>query len=743
MMPTALARLLLALVHAALGSFLFALVPAPAAAQVTGRGSEFWACWPRSHLSLETSAELVIMADVATTAEVDGAFVAGPAPVAPGAPWIVGIPDTLRIGSERVAVPSGFRVRSLDPTRPLVVTLRVPRQSEASDDTARLLPVEELGTSYLVTSYRATLPGEPSFYVVVATEDATSVDMRGGCAAASESVVLDRGEAWQSFCDWRDFSGDVSGAEITSDKPVAVFAGASDAFVPRNYLSGDFIVEQSAPVSSWGQEFLVTPLPKGPGAVPGAHDVVRVMPSDAGTLLVDDGSGQVPFALAGPGIPLDLSPVGALHIQADVPVDVHQYATGVEMTDLGDPFMAQVPALSHWGIGARAWIPAYYSLGNYLSLVTSTAAVASVRVDGVPVASWTPLPGGSHSWALVDAGTLPGERVVSCDEPVSVLVHGYNAEYLPEPGLGRTPGSHGTPAAHAAPPCILVPVLDVPATSCAGSTVPLREAGSSAAGCAEMEYRWLENGVEIPGCGFGPAGACDVLFRSEAVYSLVARCVGNPSCTATASQRVIEQPPPPVVIAPNPVETCAGIPVRLTAGSGFLLYSWTSVPPDPGVTPRTSALPEIDVSPEVPTTYTLAAFDIRGCVAIDSIDVAVVPDPLPPALGDSVRAQRQGNDVIIGWDDLLDPWPAYEVVMLECPSRRWRVTCPLRPPDPANIQAAPLAGPPVPQGVFQLVHANALDRGDLLFYKVRATSVCARRPGPTCNPWPQQVPPCP
>lgn len=719
------------------------LAPLSAArAQVTGRGTEFWACWPRSHLSLETSAEIIVMSDAPTTAEVDGAFVAGPAPVAPGSPWIVAIPETLRIGADRVPVPSGFRVRSLDPARSLTVTLRVPRQAEASDDTARLLPVTELGTQYLVSSFQASLPGEPSLLAVVATEDGTNVSVTLPCTGPV-NATLNRGEAWQLFCDWRAVPPDVTGAEVAADRPVAVFAGASDAFVPADWLSGDFILEQATPLASWGSEHVVAPLPKGPRAVPGAHDVVRVIASAAGTLEVNDGSGPQLVALAGPGSFVDIRQAGPLHLRADVAVDVHQFATGVEMTDLGDPFMTQVPALSHWGTGARAYIPAYYSLGNYVTLMTASAATASARLDGAAVIGWQPMPDGVHSWAMVDVGTLPGERVVACDAPIGVIAHGYNAEYLPEPGLGRTPGSHGTPAAHATPPCVVVAVTDAPATSCAGATLRLREGGSTATSCSGLEYRWLQDGVEIPGCGWGASASCDVLFRDEALYTLEARCLDDPACVGAASQRVANQPPPPVSITPDPVETCAGVPVLLEGSVGFVIYAWTSNPPDPGVTPSSSALPTLRATPEVDTTYTLAALDVRGCVSADTVRVTVTPDPLPPALGASVRVTKSGNDAIIAWEDLTEPWRSYETVVLECSSRDWRVACPGSPPHPVNIQAAPLAAPAVAPGVERLIHAGALDRGDLLFYKVRATSLCAGRPGPTCNPWPRQVPACP
>lgn len=716
----------------------------PAGAQVTGRGTEFWACWPRSHLSLETSAEVIVMSDAPTTAQIDGAFSAGPSPVAPGAPWIVPLPQSLRMAASRTILPTGFRVRSLDPTRPLVVTLRVPVQAEASDDTARLLPVAELGTRYIVTSYPASLPGEPSLYAVVATEDATQVVASVPCLGISDTVVLDRGEAWQVSCDWRSVPNDVTGAVVTSDRPVAVFGGNSDAYVPTNYLSGDFVVEQLAPVASWGTEFYVTPLPKGPAAVPGAHDVLRITPSAAGTAMVDDGAGAVAVTLQGAGVPSDVVVTAPLRVTTDVPCELFQFASGIEMTDLGDPFMAEVPAVSHWGTGARAWIPAYYSLGNHLMLTTDLASTASARIDGAPVSGWSTLPGGTHASVTVAVGTLPGERVVSCDAPIGVLAFGYNDAYLPDPGLGRTPGSHGTPAAHAVPPCAIAPQVSAPSTSCLGATVRLSDGGTTATNCGSFEYRFLENGVEISGCGFSSATQCDAQFRGDTTYALEVRCATDPACGAVATQRVVDQPAPPVSIVPNPATACAGSPLDLLANDGFVIYAWASDVPDPGVTPRASSLPGITVTPDVDTRYTVTAFDVRGCASTSSVQVTVTPDPLPRAVGDTLRVTRSGAlDTDVTWQDVPDPARDYEVVVLDCASRDWRNGCAGRSPDPTTMQNAPLAGPPVAVGTQALVHAGAVSRGDLLFYLVRATSPCAGLDGPTCNPWPMQLPPCP
>ncbi len=743
-LQTLLRRRLAPVARAVAGLLFLATLAADARSQVTGRGAEFWACWPRTHLSLETSAELIVMSDSPVDVSVDGAFAAGPRRVSPGVPWIVPIPSTLRLAAERTVLNGGFRVVSSDPLIPLNVTLRVPRQAEASDDTARLLPVSELGTRYLINAYQSSLPNEPSLYAVIATEDGTTVRAGRPCGAGPDVTVLNRGQVWQVFCGWRDVPNDVTGAEITSDRPVAVLAGNSDAWVPTTHLSGDFIVEQMAPVVSWGRDFYVVPSPLGPRAVPGAHDIVRVLASGPGTVVFDDGGLRVPFAVAGAGAFFDAPVSSPVRITADVDVDVQQFATGVEMSDMGDPFMASVPAVTHWGPGARAYIPAYYTLGNFLTIMTESAATGSVRLDGAPVTGWRPLPGGTHEFAMVDAGALAGERVVACDAPVHVLAHGYNDTYLPDPALGRAPGSHGTPAAHARPPCAVVASLNVPATSCLGATVRLRESGSTAAGCGALEFRWLENGTPIAACDFSPTGACDVTFRGDATYILEARCVAEPTCIGTVSQRVVNQPAPPVAIVPDPAVTCAGQPLALEASAGFVLYAWTSDVPDPGVTPRSSALAGITVTPDVDTIYTVTAFDVRGCASVGRVTVTTLPDLMPPAIDASVRVTKPNPpDVLVTWRDLIDPWPAYEVVCLECASRDWRNGCAGRAPDPVTIQAAPLIAPGVLPGVEAQVHANAFSRGDLLFYKARAVTSCRLLPGPTCNPWPMQIPPCP
>jgi hypothetical protein len=719
---------------------LMTLVAAGASAGVTGRGTEFWACWPRSHLSLETSAELIVMADDPTTVEVDGAFAFGPAAVGPGRPVVIPLPDTLRVSAERLVVPAGFRIRTLDPLRPIIVTLRVPRLAEASDDTARLLPIEELGTRYVAMSYEASLPGEPSLYAIVATQDGTTVDAAVPCRAATDTVLLDAGDVYQVTCQWQDAPNDVSGAVITADKPIAVLAGNSDAFVPAGYLSGDFVLEALPPSASWGTHFFVVPSLVGPAAVD-PHDVVRLV-SDGATCDVDDGTGLLNLALP-PRIPRSIDVRLPTEITCTAPVSAWQFATGYEVNDMGDPFQAEIPALENWGLGARAYLPPNYSLGNFLTIVTDVADTQTIQLDGVNVPAWTSFPSGTHAWSTVAMGSGGGEHLITGAGPLTVLAHGYNAEYLGDPGLGRTPGSHATPAALAAPSCIVAPTIASGTSSCTGAVLDLRAGATSGVGCAQLEYRWLRNGVEIPGCGFSANPDCTTTFQGDANYALEVRCATNPDCTGLTAQVLYEEPAPPVVIVPDDALICPDSPLVLDASLGFRSYAWTSDVPDQGVTPVISSLNAITVTPSQDTTYSVLATDIRGCTSTASVTIRTVADPIPPALGKTVRVSKAGGpDLRIRWQDLVGfDVSGYETVVLECSSRDHWTACPLLPPNPTNVDRAPVVGFVAP-GVQEIIHRGAFDLGDLLCYRVRALSPCGRR-GPTCNPWPMQVPPCP
>jgi hypothetical protein len=57
-----------------------------------------------------------------------------------------------------------------------------------------------------------------------------------------------------------DGAGSLSGARVTSDQPVAVFAGHDCTTVPAERSACDHLEEQLPPVEAWGREAIVAPL---------------------------------------------------------------------------------------------------------------------------------------------------------------------------------------------------------------------------------------------------------------------------------------------------------------------------------------------------------------------------------------------------------------------------------------------------------------------------------------------------
>jgi len=146
-------------------------------------------------------------------------------------------------------------------------------------------------------------------------------------------------------------------------------------------------------------------------------------------------------------------------------------------------------------------------------------------------------------------------------------------------------------------------------------------------------------------------------------------------------------------------------------------------------------------TPDADTVYDVVAIDMRGCGSLDSLRVATLPDPIPPPLTAVLRAARAGaQDVRLSWLDMSAlRIGTYEVVGLRC---GLRLGCGGRVPDPATIQSSPVLAGPVAPGVQSAVHAGAVGAGQMIYYKVRATSPCSGTPGPACDGFPGQVP-CP
>jgi hypothetical protein len=205
------------------------------------------------------------------------------------------------------------------------VSVYIMNQLYAATDATNVFPVATLGTDYYAISYTVSY-GVMDAYAVIATEDNTTVEHAGTFLS-----TLNAGQVY-----YRTQYSDMTGTRITSNKPIAFFSlpqGNNIPSSPSFYCCADLLMQQLAPVNTWGKNFFV----------PVSHlgkDRVRIVASvngtnitqNGGTLVSSEGSQMSLNNLqAGQFVELDINIVdNGCYITADFPVGVCTYLTGFQ-----------------------------------------------------------------------------------------------------------------------------------------------------------------------------------------------------------------------------------------------------------------------------------------------------------------------------------------------------------------------------------------------------------------------------
>ncbi|MFO0685865.1 MAG: IgGFc-binding protein [Sandaracinus sp.] len=375
-------------------------------------------------------------------------------------PWIeaASFPFDGSTFESHVTPDAGYRVRS---SRPIIATQFNPFQyargllHSFSNDASLLLPVHALGQDHVVITYpplsigsgsvSTRLPGyvaivgvtpEPAAVTVVSPV-AIAADASGRWAetpaGTALTFVLARGELAQltptvpPHCDETrpvhtgsddgDFTcfeaaHDLSGARVTSDRPIAVYAGHACAFVPFDVAACDHFEESLPPVPTWGRRFETVPF-----GDPALHPVnfLRIVGTEAGTHLVLDPppAGSPSEIDLAPLVPLDLTIDGPLAITASAPIEVAQFLLGqnLETPPLprGDPALTLLvpreqnridyelvtPTSYSPVVNGQSWLVVSRDLGATITLDGSAIGAPFTRVGDREIAV-VPVEGGAH-----------------------------------------------------------------------------------------------------------------------------------------------------------------------------------------------------------------------------------------------------------------------------------------------------------------------------------------------------------
>ncbi len=308
-----------------------------------------------------------------------------------------------------------------------------------SNDATLLLPRNVLTGSYSVVGWPSTAAGQ-GFFSVVATEDATEVDVSGRGAIAPGAgldaggtgrVVLDRGDVLQVMAQSeaeQAFGSDLTGTHISASKPVQVIGGNSCGFVPEaTTLACDHIEHALMPDETLGKSYLVT-FPAAP-ASQSPHGV-RILPVVADTELVFEPpvAGLPSSVVRSPEDgPLDLPEVARdFRVSASHPIAVAQYLQGRQSVEsgAGDPSMAVAVPTAQYRTSYIFSVSSTYDF-NYLNIVVEEGATVQLRGEAVAGSQFAPI--GATGYQVARLRLPDGPEVFQVDgtRPFGIVVYGY------------------------------------------------------------------------------------------------------------------------------------------------------------------------------------------------------------------------------------------------------------------------------------------------------------------------------
>lgn len=256
-------------------------------------------------------------------------------------------------------------------------------------DTYLGLPKNVLGKSYRVMSYTMSSPLMPEF-AIVATENNTFIQIipttetqAGNKAKQPFTVTLNQGDVYQVIA---KPSGlfydkiDLTGTQITSNQPIAVFGGHQCAYVPAPppvIIACNHLVEQIPPTTSWGKHYFLGKLEKR-----SKYSWRALANFDSTKLFVN--SKLVKILKAGEFY--EDNSKEDLQVTADKPILVAQYSQGYRNGDsIGDPAMILISPTKQFLTRYRFATPVNGQWNHFVSVVIPTNAIPTLKLNSKQV----------------------------------------------------------------------------------------------------------------------------------------------------------------------------------------------------------------------------------------------------------------------------------------------------------------------------------------------------------------------
>lgn len=335
------------------------------------------------------------------------------------------VPSSYDLTTSGAITNNGFMVSTSDPAANVGASIL--SREPFTTDTTYLFNSTALGTSYYAVGAPNSI-GEPSQLSIVGTQAGTTVTITpsttfasGQAAGVPFTVTLGAGQALL-YTDNGTVGSDITGTQITSSAPIAVFGGNQCANVPS---SSSFCDHTLTALPSTDHYTTHAVIPTTVGTESPSSNILRILAATDGTVVTYNG---VVVATLNAGQFADIRTGAGGELTSNFPVLLNEYLTGQSEHPgtPGDPAMSFVPGVDQWlsnyvfstPVGSQAYTD------NYLDLAIAATDVGSLVLDGVSV------PGGDCS-ALVGSAydtcnisIAAGAGSISSNDPFLLLLDG-------------------------------------------------------------------------------------------------------------------------------------------------------------------------------------------------------------------------------------------------------------------------------------------------------------------------------
>jgi hypothetical protein len=314
-------------------------------------------------------------------------------------------------------------------------------------------------------------------FAIVGTVDNTHVSVRPKSTTGSHpagvayNFIINRGQTYL-LRNTANTPADLTGTEIISDSPIAVFGGHRAANIQGTTFFSDTVVEQQLPVALWTPEYCTAPFMTR--LAPG--DTIRILGSQNSTNLFQNG---LAIGSVNRGEWRDVLTTGGAVITGSKPILTAHFSNSTDADDVdnSDPFQINAQPTNSWLNGYKFSTPVASEFGgNYCNVIARAADIGGVAFVPAPAVIGPIVAiNATYSYRRYTLAANTTYAASAAGRPFGLEIYGYDAQdsYGHSGGMGFS--DHLPPTFAQCPPDITIFTTNVPG---AGERATLPNLGS-------------------------------------------------------------------------------------------------------------------------------------------------------------------------------------------------------------------------------------------------------------------------